>query len=485
MKISAVFALLLTACASTQRTDEITALAELVMRDFPETPSLALAVVHDGKPIVARGLGKRDVEANAASDERTSYYIASSTKSYVGLLAALLAHRGLVDLDAPITRYIPELRLPSGVTPGRVTLKTLLTHSAGLESDALVGRTAFTGEHSTPLLLDLVSRSEVKEAKFRYDNYGYVVAGLVLERVTGRKWQDLLHDEIFAPAGMRRTTAYISRAQGWPSAVPYWSGPDGLVRRPMLKTDATMHAAGGLVTTAEDLGRWLELNVNQGRMSGRQVLPREAFEIAHRQHVTVDGKFGPYRRTGYALGWYWSEFEGKTLLHHFGGFTGWRAHVSFMPATKTGVAAVTNSTGLAFDVPDLVANTIYDRLVNDRDSYASRSQELRASIEKERIAIREELAKRAARTPTLLREPSAYLGAFANDDWGTLTIRQAGSELRASLGTLDGKLEPFTEPDTARVELVPGSGEVLRFSFGSGATADSVKFKSVVFERVK
>ena len=491
MRSAAALLALLAACATAPPSDpartDIIAFTERVIREVPETPSLAVAVVREGKPLLARGFGRRDVEANVPADARTAYYIASSTKSYVGLLAALLAHRGVVDLDVPVTHYLTGLQLPAGVDPQRVTLKTLLTHTAGLESHALVGRTAFTGEHSTPLLLELISRSEVREAKFKYDNYGYVVASLVLEKATGKKWQDLLEEMIFRPAGMTRTTAYISRTASWPSAVPYSSGPEGLIRRTMLKTDATMHAAGGLITTAEDLARWLELNVNQGRVGGRQVLPREAFEIAHRQYATLSATFGPYRRYGYALGWYWSEYEGQTLVHHFGGFSGWRAHVSFMPSTRNGVAVVTNTSGLAFEVPDLVANYAYDRLASRSDLTAvteTRLNELRASIDKDRAAMAADLAKRAARTPTLLREPSVYAGTYANRDWGTITVRRSSSELRASLGKLEGKLEPFTEPDAARVELVPGSGDVLRFQFGSGEKAESVKFRGNVFQRV-
>lgn len=457
-----------------------------LLGEFPESPSLGVAVVRDAKPLLVRGFGHRDVEAGLPADENTLYYIASSTKSYVGLLAALLTHRGVVDLDAPITRYIAELKLPEGVAPERVTLRTLLTHTAGLEHDALVARTAFTGDHSPALLIDLISKSRVKEAKFDYGNYGYVVAGLVLERVTEKKWQDLLEEEIFAPAGMTRTTAYMSETAGWPMAVPYSSTPDGLVRRRMLKTDATMHAAGGLVTTSADLLRWVQLNTTAGKIGGRQILPREAFEIAHKQHTTVASKFNRFNRTGYGLGWYWSDYEGKPLLHHFGGFSGWRTHVSFLPGKGTGVAVTTNTSGLGFDVPDLVATYIYDRLANRSDlesEYATRIQKLKESNAKDREAMRADLAKRAARPPSLLRDARSYEGRYASAEAGTLTIRRAGEKLIATIGQLEATLEPFTRPDTARVELVPGSGEVLTFEFGEGAAARSVKLRGDVFVR--
>src|SRR5688500_14432036 len=145
---------------------DIIRFTDRVLREFPESPSLGVAVVHDGQPLLVRGFGRRDVEANLSADENTVYYIASSTKSYVGLLAALLAHRGVVDLDAPITRCISELKLPEGAAPEGVTLRTLLTHTVGLENDALVTRTAYPGEHTPAILIGLVSRSTVKDPKF-------------------------------------------------------------------------------------------------------------------------------------------------------------------------------------------------------------------------------------------------------------------------------------------------------------------------------
>ena len=235
---------------------------------------------------------------------------------------------------------------------------------------------------------------------------------------------------------------------------------------------------GHIATTAADLLRWLELNINHGRIGDVQVLPREAFETAHRQQADVDARFGPYRRFGYALGWYWSDYDGQTLLHHFGGFAGWRAHVSFNPETKDGVAVVTNTSGFGFDLPDLIANYVYDRTVHE-----DRIAALRKEIDEGRQKIREHAAERAARKPTLLHDLSVYTGRYSNYEMGDLTIVRSGSDLRASIGQLDSRLEPYTEPETARVELVPGSGDVLRFDFDDAGRVKAVVWRGERFEK--
>ncbi len=449
------------------------------MREFSDLPSLGVAVVRDGKTLMARGYGFRDVEKKLPATGDTVYYIASSTKSYVGLLTAILAARGVVDLDAPITKYLTELKLPDGVDPAQVTLRTLLSHTSGLQSDAIVARTAFTGEHSPSTLIDLIGRSDRIEAgKYRYDNFGYVVASLVLERVTGRKWQDLLQAEIFGPLQMTRTTAYMSRAARWPVATPYTHDDEfRAVPMPMLKTDMTMHAAGGLVTTPKDLARWLAANIN------RKPLPAAAFAEAQKQQSAYERTWYRFKTHGYSLGWNLADYEGEPMLYHFGGFEGWRAHVSFLPEKRIGVAVVTNSGGPSAGLRDLVASYIYDRLLGKDADYDQHLARMKSDAERSMERARADLQRRRAREPSLTRENASYTGRFVSEDYGALHIAPAGAGLRASLGQLSAVLEPFTEPETARVELVPGSGEVLRFEIGEDGRAEKVTYRRKTFRR--
>lgn len=484
--LAAVLLLLALPLHAAQPAQDIVSFAERLLREFPECPSVGLAVVVDGKPLLVRGIGVRDVVTKTPADAKTGYYIASSTKSYLGTLTAILASRGVLELDRPITQYLPELKLPDGLEPQRVTLRTLLTHTSGLRNDAIVTRTAFTGEHSPALLASLVARSGVADSKFEYDNLGYVIGALVLERMTGKKWQDLLDREVFTPLGMDHTTAYMSEAKKWPMASPHWADANAPVKRiDMMKTDATMHPAGGLVTTPNDLARWLEANINQGRVGGRQALPKAVFEMTQTPYATMSSDFYRFKRRGYGLGWYDADFEGETLIHHFGGFEGWRTHISFMPRHRIGVAVATNVSGPGGRVADILAAYIYERLLAKPGfdaTYAAQIRKERDTMDASRERMRAELERRAQRTSMLHHANAAYAGRYANDLYGTVTITP---DLVASLGQLKAKLEPFTEDESARVELIPGTGEVVRFTFADTASAESLKWRDTVFQRVK
>ena len=196
----AVILLLLTATAANAASvkDDIDRFVAQVVKEIPDVTSIGIAVVRDGKPYFAAAYGYADAEKKTRADAKTGYYIASSTKSYTGLACAILAGRGVLDLDAPISKYLPEVTSDAG----KVTLRQFLTHTAPIENDPIVFRTAFTGEHTPALLTQLLNSSKPRKEGFQYDNLGYVVASLVIERVT-------------ASRGSACSTSWSSRPSAW------------------------------------------------------------------------------------------------------------------------------------------------------------------------------------------------------------------------------------------------------------------------------
>ena len=449
-------------------TDDIDRFVTETLRAIPEVPSVAVAVVRDGKPYLARVYG-RD------ADLHTGYYIASSTKSYTGLACAILAARGQLDLDAPISKYLTELRSDTG----KIALRQFLTHTSGISNDGIVFRTAYSGEHTPAQLIALLDRSEPGKPGFQYDNLGYVVASLVIERVTGKPWQRALDELVFAPLGMKETTAYMSRAAR--VATPYEITRAGTME-PLrfVKNDQMMHAAGGIVTTAGDLEKWLAANINE---SGGGI-PAAAFAEAHKQQVEAAITRDRFQSHGYGLGWYQADYDGEPVLFHHGGFEGWRAHVSFMPQKKIGVAVVTNSGGQSRAVINLLAESIYDQLLGKPDTRAERLAQLQATLKEQNEKYLAAVAERAKRSWMLAHPNSAYAGVYENPAFGTLTIAERDGHLYASIAQLSSVLEAYTEPESARVEIVPGIGEVLRFTF-DGEKANALKWGDDEFRRVR
>lgn len=483
--------LLLTACTSTAPESDA-ALRDIdrfvlkTLRTLPEIPGMGVAVVRDGKTY-ARGYGWADVERRMAADAETGFYNGSNTKAYTAVVCAMLAEEGKIDLDVPVTNYLPELRFADSISPAQTTLRRFLSHTSEISNGGITFRTAYTGEHSPELLVRILGMSKPGPKGFKYDNLGYVVASLVIERVTGRKWQDVLDERLFTPLGMRRTTAYMAEARREPIASPYtMTGTGAMELIPFgWKDDSMMHAAGGIVTTPADLAKWLEANLTRGRIGSRQVLPAGAFAETHRRQT--EAKRNPYLFTphGYGFGWYQADFQGERALFHGGGFEGWRSVYSLLPEKNLAAGALTNA-GFSHAPAELVSAYVYDRLMNVPDVEKTYDEKLAAlrtrfdTVKQNQIA---ETGKRAARASMLAHPLDAYPGRYETPTIGTLTIDRRGDKLVASIGRLSSELQPFTEPESARVELTPGSGEVLRFQFSSGDVADAVKWDDEVLVR--
>ncbi|MEE8061898.1 MAG: serine hydrolase [Gemmatimonadales bacterium] len=464
---------------------------------FPMVPGIVIAVVRGEETVYAKGFGLADVGASVAATAETDYYIASSTKSFTSLAAALLHAQGKLDLDRSLQSYLPEVVFDSAIEADSITLRDLLTHSAGISNDAIVFRTAISGEHTRADLLHAMSATEVQSraprGEFRYTNLGYNIVSVILDREAGMPWQDLLATTVFEPAGLDRTTAYASvpLREGWPVARPYWGTTEGEMERLYLeKQDNTMQAAGGMYSTAQDLGRWVALQLNDGELDGRQIFPADVIRETHRPHVETDTEFGPYeRKGGYGLGWYIGGYDGKILIHHFGGFAGWRSHVSFMPEYGVGVVVLANQAPVASSLTDLFATYAYDWWL-DRDSlaqvYTTKRDELAERAVDRRKRVEADLARRSKREWTLTEPLEAYTGTYRSDLYGTLTITIEDDVLAASIGNLHAVSTPFTRPNTIRVELIPKSGQVIGFTIEDGAVvqarASGADFQKVASE---
>lgn len=450
-------------------------------------PGMAVAVV-DGEDLVyARGFGVADVETGEPVRPDTLFYVASTTKSLTAAAAAVLAQRGAIDLDAPIAAALPDLALAPPLSAATITLRDLLTLTHGIaDGGPVVFRTAYSGEHSPELLLRLLAAypPAASGREFAYGNLGYNVAGLVLEALLGASWKEIVEREILAPVGMVDTRASLAGA-GARLAAPHEPTADGFRRIRFAKADANLHAAGGHVSTVLDLARWLEVQLNAGRLDGRQVLPAAAIAETQRHQADQDREFGAYHRDGWGLGWDLGTYRGERLVHRFGSFAGFRSHVSFLPEKRLGVAVLVNDGALGAMVADLVANAIYDHRLDGAAAAATRRATLEQAAQRVAMGRRQladHLAERAARSQDLPHPRAAYTGAFENPDYGVMRWTLDGDALQVAIGLAESTAEVYdAAANQLRVELT-GGGEVVTFAFADGR-AVSVSYAGREFER--
>jgi CubicO group peptidase (beta-lactamase class C family) len=451
------------------------------------SPGLGVVVVRDTQIIYMKGFGFADVETRRPFDASTVSYTGSHTKAFTGLAMAVLDQQGLFDLDAPLSRYLPKVKLAPGLNADSITIRSLLTHTHGIgNSGPVVTRLAFTGEYKgdAELMTLLVNHGPASTGRaFVYGNLGYNVAAMAMDAHLGRGWKETLQRVVLDPLGLKNTSPYVSRFPQNRLAMPYRFRPQGFVRHPYGKIDANMQSAGGHVTTLEDMGKWLEVNINAGRLNGRQVLPAAAFREAHKISVALNRPAGAPGTTqlGYGLGWHVLQRGADTLLLNNGGFPGFMAHMSFMPQKRVGVAVLMNNNELG-PASEFLAYEIYRILDGGAALTADSADFVARRIEQARQSMAADLQRRATRPQTLPHPLAAYTGAFDNPLFGRLELREVNGKLEARMGAAWSAIEVYDHTQNQlRIEIF-GDGEIVSVEMLDGR-AQSLTFGGKKFVR--
>jgi CubicO group peptidase (beta-lactamase class C family) len=317
---------------------------------------------------------------------------------------------------------------------------------------------------------------------------GYNLFGLVLDSQFPEGWKNLIQREVLQPLRMRSTTSMISRVPPDRLAQPYEMDSDGQMHRiPYAKNESNMHAAGGHVSSANDLARYLVVQLNAGHIDGEQVLPEAAIRTTHEKQTDQDRVFGSYHRTGWALGWDIGTYENDVLFHRFGGFAGFFSHLSFMPEHGIGVVVLVNGGDAGSMLSELVANYIYERMLEHRNVESKFDDALTAYVKRlegAKTSIAKKAAERAARSQTTSLSLKAYTGTYNSFALGEMIWTMAGNHLHVKMGAASSDVEIYdAQKNEFRVELT-GSGEIVTFGVSSGEHApERLVYSGYTFQR--
>jgi CubicO group peptidase (beta-lactamase class C family) len=446
---------------------------------------VSVAVVHGDSVLLVRALGVADMATGRRVTPETRFLTASTTKAFTALTAILLDERGAVELDAPLAELLPEAELDPKLSAADITLRDLLAMRHGISNDGpVVVRTAYTGEFDTPALLRLLRHHPASASgrRFEYGNVGYNVAALALQQAAGRHWQDLTVRHVFRPLRMRETTSRLSSVRRQ-LAMPHAIEGGQPVRIPLYKSDRTMHAAGGHVTTARDLARFVIAHLNGGKVKGAAGVSAGAIASSQRRETDQDREFSFVHRNGWGLGLDIADYRGDTLYQRNGSFTGYYSHMSFMPSRRVGVVVLANGgIGGGGAAAETIAQGVYDLVIGtDSAALAARIDSLTANVASRTTAAVPESALAPAVPPPLSR----YTGEYRDSIFGTLTLEQRGDSLVARMGDAWGVVRGSPDTTGSLAVSLMGGRRRLTFTFvEANAPATAVEMVGRTFARV-
>jgi CubicO group peptidase (beta-lactamase class C family) len=428
-----------------------------VMRTF-EVPGVSLAVVKNGRVAIARGYGVKRMGDPAPVDDRTLFGIASNTKVFTATALGLLAEEGKLRWDAPVVEYLPAFQLWDPYVTREITVRDLLVHRSGLglgAGDLLWWPESTYDRPEIVHRLRYIPPVTSFRSAYAYDNVLYLVAGQVIEALSGKSWEDFVSTRILQRVGMSDSNVrHSAAAAGGNVATPH-ARIDGKVRpiRP-FESDNT-NPAGGINSNARDMSRWMLTLLSKG------TLPDGAPLFSERTYTELTSIVTPQRATdpppelpalrrnflGYALGLGVTDYRGHKVLLHTGGLPGYVSRVMLIPDAGLGVAVLTNQeSGAAFDA---IAYHIVDAYLaapatDWLDGYQKFTERL--ASEDAKAVAQASAARDTASKPS--RPLAAYAATYRDAWYGDIEIAQQGDALRirfTKTPALTGRLEHWQQ----------------------------------------
>ncbi len=403
-------------------------------------PGMSVAIVEGGKTTFARGFGVRDIRSGTKVDEHTAFPIGSETKAFTAACLAILVDQHKLSWDDRVVDKLPGFQMYDPYATAHMTVRDLLTHRSGLglgEGDLLflpaTNRSRADMLHALRYLKPATGFRE----SFAYDNILYVVAGLLIEAVSGQKWESFVTDHVLKPAGMRdahpsydaaaaNAVALHARTAGQIRGV----GAQGVLARGL---DApTTAPAGGINASAEDLAHWMRLQLAHGQMAdGTRIFSAQQAAQMWTPVVVVPGtelklpvglEAMQPELEDYALGWFVETYHGHLLVEHAGGVLGGVSMLYLIPDANIGLAVDINSedAGARRAVMFHLLDHYLGLPQTDWIAIVRRAQD--ASVVKAEALLETLPETHAASTAAPSLAPAVYTGTYRDPWYGAITV---------------------------------------------------------------
>lgn len=420
-----------------------------------EVPGISVGIVKDGKVVYAKGHGLRSLQSKLPMNEKTLVGVASNSKGFTAFALAMLVEDGLVKWDDKVRDHLPEFRLQDAYATENMRIKDLLTHNSGLGLGAgdlmfFPEGNDFSAQEIVTNLKHITPTSSLR-SEFAYNNNMYIVAGEVIERLSGLSWEEFIEQRIMQPVGMKNSKAAYNRVSNKSNIIAAHTRTEGKVIQIPHDWSETANPAGGIMSNIPDMLTWAQFLMNNAQTkNGIQLLPtKQLHQLWQLQTPLPVSPKNDYNTHffGYALGWFVKDVAGYKEVTHTGGLLGTVTQFTLIPELDLGIVVLTNQmNGNAFKT---ITNTIKDSYLGykNRDwlsRYDKQNQDWLAKNDsiKQAVYHQVDLAKE---NPQIIT-PKQIIGEYKDNWMGTFKIYQDKGKLRIASfrsSQLVGDLLPY------------------------------------------
>ena len=405
-------------------------------------PSLCYALVERGRLIHTGTLGTADLSTDRKPDLHTRYPICSLTKSMTALCMGMLADEGKLGFEAPVKTYLPEFGLEDSYAGEHATVRDLLTHMTGLPRH---DRLTFQIGEGRDSLEDLVGRigllpmNRQFRSRFEYINLMYMACSLIIERLSGKPYDEFLKERLFQPIGMKESSACTQDMLDTDNrAKPYIRMKDGAVIETRSFHNDSLSGAGNVNSTLADMAAYMgfltehKTKKDEGLIS--EQIRKQIFATHTIDWCGYDYKWPEMPVACYGLGWTIQPYRGNLCFCHAGSLYGFTSYMSFLPYERTGVVLLSNleqsflTHSVAHHLFDAVLGLPY---VNWEERYAENQRNTDKAYEAHNEKI---LRTDAERKKGPVSEPSLFTGEYEHRGYGRLSVCWTEDRLHIKYG---------------------------------------------------
>ncbi|KGI77648.1 serine hydrolase [Oleiagrimonas soli] len=416
-----------------------------------DVPGIAVAIVKDGKVVLAQGYGVRTYGTHGQPDQpvdaHTIFAIASNTKAFTAASLSMLADEGKLDMGDRVIDHLPWFRMSDPYITHEMRIRDLLAHHSGLSLGA--GDLLYwpTTDYTTKQVIQHLAHVPIKNGfreRYFYDNILFGVAELVIENVSGESYRHFLKTRFFEPLGMHDTRFNYHYIQ--PSDHDVATGYakyDFKDLKPVAKLAwANNSGAGGIYSSVHDMAKWIIAQLDGG-VYGENAdgTPKRLFsEKRHEEMWSVQTAIHPSKPeipelaaiapdyAGYGEGWHLSEFRGHKVVYHTGGWPGFVSRVTMIPDLKLGMVVLTNQqSGAAFQAVTYRILDAYMHAPKTDWTAVYAKAEAKSEAKADDSWKKHEAARDKHSKPSL--PLSGYAGTYRDPWYGDVGLRVEGGHL--------------------------------------------------------
>lgn len=397
-----------------------------------KTAGISVAVVKGNKIIYAKGFGYSDFERKIPADTSTLFMIGSSTKAFTAAILGQLRDEDKISFDDKPSKILPELTFYNEEMNSSIVVKDLMCHRTGLPRHD--GAWYFFPTKSKDSLLARIQYHEPTfgvRKNWQYNNFMYLVQGVIAERVTGKSWEQNINDRFFIPLEMKQSRTSLNEViNNKKFALGYGINKDSIFKIDYFDIQG-MSPAGSIISSANDMSKWMIVWLNNGKYKGNQILSTSFLNEATSSQMVITGG-NPSKQnpdiflSNYGYGWMISSYKGHYRVEHGGNINGFSANVALYPSDSLGIVVLSNQDGS--HTPNVVRNIIANHFLDLKKE--DMIQKVKDYNKKERETPNNENSITKKNIGSL-HDKKDFEGKFSHPGYGTFYVKMQHDTLFA------------------------------------------------------